>query len=218
MPRPRWMSRPTCPSRRPRPRSHATPSTPAAQHLSAYSTCPRRVLRRLRPRIAPTWLARKTRAAALRPPHPHRLHGRRHRFARRLEMSGARGANRAEDADKVEMSVGWPLSRTRSVHVSVEARDGATPGHRPRDSQMLIHIVGRTLGGQATTSINMSTPLATASNSSLVTMSSRSTSRPSPPMACFRASARGSVSFNPRAPDTVDSTPQGGFDLYAIAQ
>ena len=35
----------------------------------------------------------------------------------------------------------------------------------------------------------------------------------------FRASKRMvPVSFNSQAPDTVDSTPQGGFDLYAIAQ
>ncbi len=35
----------------------------------------------------------------------------------------------------------------------------------------------------------------------------------------YRASKRMvPVSFNSQAPDTVDSTPQGGFDLYAIAQ
>ena len=39
---------------RQRPRSRAITSTPAARHPSAYSTCPRMVLRRLRPRIAPT--------------------------------------------------------------------------------------------------------------------------------------------------------------------
>ena len=47
-------------------RNRATPSTPAVRHLSAFSTCPRKAPRRLRPRIAPTWLVRKTRAAVLR--------------------------------------------------------------------------------------------------------------------------------------------------------
>ena len=36
------------------------------RHLSAFSTCPRKAPRRQRPRIAPTWLVRKTRAAVLR--------------------------------------------------------------------------------------------------------------------------------------------------------
>lgn len=91
------------------------------------------------------------------------------------------------DAAKVEMSVEQSLSRTRSVHVSVEVKDGATWDTARGDSQMLIHIVGRTLRGRRLTSINMSTPLATASNSSPATTSSRSTSRPSPPMACASA-------------------------------
>lgn len=35
----------------------------------------------------------------------------------------------------------------------------------------------------------------------------------------YRASKRMvPVVFNSQAPDTVDSAPQGGFDLYAIAQ
>ena len=54
-----------------------------------------------------------------------------------------------EDAAKVEMSVEQSLSRTRSVHVSVEVKDGATWDTARGDSQMLIHIVGRTLKGQA---------------------------------------------------------------------
>lgn len=54
-----------------------------------------------------------------------------------------------KDAAKVEMSVEQSLSRTRSVHVSVEVKDGATWDTARGDSQMLIHIVGRTLRGQA---------------------------------------------------------------------
>ena len=47
------------------------------------------------------------------------------------------------------MSVEQSLSRTRSVHVSVEVKDGATWDTARGDSQMLVHIVGRTLRGQA---------------------------------------------------------------------
>ena len=54
-----------------------------------------------------------------------------------------------QDAAKVEMSVEQSLSRTRSVHVSVEVKDGATWDTARGDSQMLVHIVGRTLKGQA---------------------------------------------------------------------
>ena len=54
-----------------------------------------------------------------------------------------------KDAAKVEMSVEQSLSRTRSVHVSVEVKDGATWDTARGDSQMLVHIVGRTLKGQA---------------------------------------------------------------------
>ena len=53
-----------------------------------------------------------------------------------------------KDAAKVEMSVEQSLGRTRSVHVSVEVKDGATWDTARGDSQMLIHIVGRTLKGQ----------------------------------------------------------------------
>lgn len=98
-----------------------------------------------------------------------------------------------KDAAKVEMSVEQSLSRTRSVHVSIEVKDGATWDTARGDSQMLIHIVGRTLRGRRLTSINMSTPLATASSLSPATTSSRSMNRPSPPMA--RASAPQSAWF-----------------------
>lgn len=54
-----------------------------------------------------------------------------------------------KDAAKVEMSVEQSLGRTRSVHVSVEVKDGATWDTARGDSQMLVHIVGRTLKGQA---------------------------------------------------------------------
>ena len=47
------------------------------------------------------------------------------------------------------MSVEQSLGRTRSVHVSVEVKDGATWDTARGDSQMLVHIVGRTLKGQA---------------------------------------------------------------------
>ena len=126
-----------------------------------------------------------------------------------------------KDAAKVEMSVEQSLGRTRSVHVSVEVKDGATWDTARGDSQMLIHIVGRTLKGtERLTSINTSIPLVTASSSSPATTSSRSMNRPSPPTArAYRASKRMvPVSFNSQAPDTVDSTPQGGFDLYVDTQ
>lgn len=125
-----------------------------------------------------------------------------------------------KDAARVEMSVEQSLGRTRSVHVSVEAKDGATWDTARGDSQMLIHIVGRTLKGRRLTSINTSIPLVTASNLSPATTSSPSMNRPSPPTGTrFRASKRMvPVSFNSQAPDTVDTTPQGGFDLYVDTQ
>ena len=92
-----------------------------------------------------------------------------------------------KDAAKAEMSVEQSLSRTRSVHVSVEVKDGATWDTARGDSQMLIHIVGRTLRGQAIDEYQYVNSAGDASNSSPATTSSRSTSRPSPPMA--RASA-----------------------------
>ena len=45
-----------------------------------------------------------------------------------------------QDAAKVEMSVEQSLGRTRSVHVSVEVKEGATWDTARGDSQMLIHI------------------------------------------------------------------------------
>ena len=125
-----------------------------------------------------------------------------------------------QDAAKVEMSVEQSLSRTRSVHVSVEVKDGATWDTARGDSQMLIHIVGRTLKGQAVDEyqyvnsdgdgieLKPGDYELTVDEAPVATDGTR-----------FRASKRMiPVSFNSQASDTVDSTPQGGFDLYAIAQ
>ena len=125
-----------------------------------------------------------------------------------------------KDAAKVEMSVEQSLSRTRSVHVSVEVKDGATWDTARGDSQMLIHIVGRTLRGQA---IDEYQYVNSAGDGIELKPGDYELTVDEPPVATdgtrFRASKRMvPVSFNSQAPDTVDSTPQGGFDLYAIAQ
>ena len=124
------------------------------------------------------------------------------------------------DAAKVEMSVEQSLSRMRSVHVSVEVKDGATWDTARGDSQMLIHIVGRTLRGQA---IDEYQYVNSAGDGVELKPGDYELTVDEPPVATdgmrFRASKRMvPVSFNSQAPDTVDSTPQGGFDLYAIAQ
>ncbi|MBD9039701.1 MAG: hypothetical protein EGR35_05045 [Collinsella aerofaciens] len=124
------------------------------------------------------------------------------------------------DAAKVEMSVEQSLSRTRSVHVSVEVKDGATWDTARGDSQMLIHIVGRTLRGQA---IDEYQYVNSAGDGVELKPGDYELTVDEPPVATdgtrFRASKRMvPVSFNSHAPDTVDSTPQGGFDLYAIVQ
>ena len=125
-----------------------------------------------------------------------------------------------EDAVKVEMSVEQSLSRTRSVHVSVEVKDGATWDTVRGDSQMLIHIVGRTLKGQAVDEYQY---VNSDGDGIELKPGDYELTVDEPPVATdgtrFRASKRMvPVSFNSQAPDTVDSTPQGGFDLYAIAQ
>ena len=125
-----------------------------------------------------------------------------------------------QDAAKVEMSVEQSLSRTRSVHVSVEVKDGATWDTARGDSQMLVHIVGRTLKGQT---IDEYQYVNSAGDGIELKPGDYELTVDEPPVAtdgtCFRASKRMvPVSFNSQAPDTVDSTPQGGFDLYAIAQ
>lgn len=125
-----------------------------------------------------------------------------------------------EDAAKVEMSVEQSLSRTRSVHVSVEVKDGATWDTARGDSQMLIHIVGRTLKGQA---IDEYQYVNSEGDGIELKPGDYELTVDEPPVATdgtrYRASKRMvPVSFNSQAPDTIDSTPQGGFDLYAIAQ
>ena len=125
-----------------------------------------------------------------------------------------------KDAAKVEMSVEQSLSRTRSVHVSVEVKDGATWDTARGDSRMLIHIVGRTLKGQA---IDEYQYVNSEGDGIELKPGDYELTVDEPPVATdgtrFRASKRMvPVSFNSQAPDTVDSTPQGGFDLYAIAQ
>lgn len=125
-----------------------------------------------------------------------------------------------KDAAKVEMSVEQSLSRTRSVHVSVEVKDGATWDTARGDSQMLIHIVGRTLKGQAVDEYQY---VNSDGDGIELKPGDYELTVDEPPVAtdgtCFRASKRMvPVSFNSQAPDTVDSTPQGGFDLYVDAQ
>ena len=125
-----------------------------------------------------------------------------------------------EDAAKVEMSVEQSLSRTRSVHVSVEVKDGATWDTARGDSQMLIHIVGRTLKGQT---IDEYQYVNSAGDGIELKPGDYELTVDEAPVAtdgtCFRASKRMvPVSFNSQAPDTVDSTPQGGFDLYVATQ
>ena len=125
-----------------------------------------------------------------------------------------------KDAAKVEMSVEQSLSRTRSVHVSVEVKDGATWDTARGDSQMLIHIVGRTLKGQAVDEYQY---VNSDGDGIELKPGDYELTVDEPPVATdgtrFRASKRMvPVSFNSQAPNTVDSTPQGGFDLYVIAQ
>ena len=125
-----------------------------------------------------------------------------------------------EDAVKVEMSVEQSLSRTRSVHVSVEVKDGATWDTVRGDSQMLIHIVGRTLKGQAVDEYQY---VNSDGDGIELKPGDYELTVDEPPVATdgtrFRASKRMvPVSFNSQAPDTVDSTPQGGFDLYVATQ
>ena len=125
-----------------------------------------------------------------------------------------------KDAAKVEMSVEQSLSRTRSVHVSVEVKDGATWDTARGDSQMLIHIVGRTLKGQTVDEYQY---INSDGDGIELKPGDYELTVDEPPVATdgtrFRASKRMvPVSFNSQAPNRVDSTPQGGFDLYVITQ
>ncbi len=170
-------------------------------------------------RIAPTWLARKT-----RPPlsaRPILI-----AFMAGVIACSAIGSiwghveQQRQDAAKVEMSVAQSLSRTRSVHVSVEVKDGATWDTARGDSQMLVHIVGRTLKGQT---IDEYQYVNSEGDGIELKPGDYELTVDEPPVATdgtrYRASKRMvPVSFNSQAPDTVDSTPQGGFDLYAITQ
>lgn len=125
-----------------------------------------------------------------------------------------------KDAAKAEISVEQSLSRTRSVQVSVEVKDGATWDTARGDSQMLIHIVGRTLKGHTVDEYQY---INSDGDGIELKPGDYELTVDEPPVATdgtrFRASKRMvPVSFNSQAPNTVDSTPQGGFDLYMIAQ
>lgn len=125
-----------------------------------------------------------------------------------------------KDAAKAEMSIEQSLSRTRSVHVSVEVKDDATWDTARGDSQMLIHIVGRTLKGHTVDEYQY---INSAGDGIELKPGDYELTVDEAPVAtdgtCFRASKRMvPVSFNSQAPDTVDSTPQGGFDLYVATQ
>ena len=125
-----------------------------------------------------------------------------------------------KDAAKAEMSIEQSLSRTRSVHVSVEVKDDATWDTARGDSQMLIHIVGRTLKGHTVDEYQY---ISSDGDGIELKPGDYELTVDEPPVATdgtrFRASKRMvPVSFNSQAPNTVDSTPQGGFDLYVAAQ
>ena len=125
-----------------------------------------------------------------------------------------------KDAAKAEMSVEQSLSRTRSVHVSVEVKDDATWDTARGDSQMLIHIVGRTLKGHTVDEYQY---ISSDGDGVELKPGNYELTVDEPPVATdgtrFRASKRMvPVSFNSQAPNTVDSTPQGGFDLYVATQ
>ncbi|MFR4142409.1 MAG: hypothetical protein ACLT0X_09555, partial [Collinsella sp.] len=110
-----------------------------------------------------------------------------------------------QDAAKVEMSVEQSLSRTRSVHVSVEVKDGATWDTARGDSQMLVHIVGRTLKGHT---IDEYQYVNSAGDGIELKPGDYELTVDEPPVATdgtrFRASKRMvPVSFNSQAPDTV---------------
>lgn len=125
-----------------------------------------------------------------------------------------------KDAAKAEMSIEQSLSRTRSVHVSVEVKDDATWDTARGDSQMLIHIVGRTLKGHTVDEYQY---ISSDGDGIELKPGDYELTVDEPPVATdgtrFRASKRMvPVSFNSQAPNMVDSTPQGGFDLYVIAQ
>ena len=101
-----------------------------------------------------------------------------------------------------------------------EVKDGAMWDTARGDSQMLIHIVGRTLKGQT---IDEYQYVNSAGDGIELKPGDYELTVDEPPVATdgtrFRASKRMvPVSFNSQAPDTVDSTPQGGFGLYVDTQ
>ena len=115
-----------------------------------------------------------------------------------------------------EMSLERSLNRTRSVHLSISVEGGTWDTTRG-DSQMLIHVAGRTLKGeqvdeyQYVESDGLGIELRpgdyelTVAETPVATDGTR-----------FRASqTMVPVSFNSRSGDTVDSSPSGTFDLRA---
>ena len=221
MPRPRWVSQPTCPFRRqktPQPRHTIDPR----QYGIFYSILdvPAQGAQAPAPTHRPD-LAREEDAGRRSPLGPILI-----AFMAGVIACSAIGSiwghveRQRQDAAKVEMSVEQSLSRTRSVHVSVEVKDGATWDTARGDSQMLVHIVGRTLRGQA---IDEYQYVNSEGDGIELKPGDYELTVDEPPVATdgtrYRASKRMvPVSFNSQAPDTVDSAPQGGFDLYAIAQ
>ena len=123
-----------------------------------------------------------------------------------------------QEAAASQMSVERSLSRTRSVRVAIEVEGGTWDTARG-DSSMLVQIKGRTLKGQQVDetqyveSDGMGIELRPGSYELTVA---------EPPTAIdgtqFRASITTvPVSFNSKAPDEVDSSANGGFDLHAVA-
>ena len=124
-----------------------------------------------------------------------------------------------QDAAKVEISVEQSLNRTRSVHVSVEVKDGATWDTARGDSQMLIHIVGRTLKGQAIDEHQYVNSEGDGIELKPGDYELTVDEHLSPPTArVFVPRKEWFPRALTRAPDTVDTTSQGGFDLYVDTQ
>ncbi len=147
MPRPHWVSQPTCRSRRQRPRSRRHHRS--RQHgILQYSRRALAGAQGARAHTSPN-LSLEEDAGRRSPLGPILI-----AFMAGVIACSVIGnvwshvEQQRKDAAKVEMSVEQSLGRTRSVHVSVEVKDGATWDTARGDSQMLIHIVGRTLKGQ----------------------------------------------------------------------
>ena len=172
------------------------------------------------PHHRPTWLARKTRAVALRsapfssPLWPASS------LARRSAASGAMLSSSAKTPPRSRCpSSNRSAARARCMYRSRSrtARRGTPRAATAKCSS--ISWVARSRG-QA---IDEYQYVNSEGDGIELKPGDYELTVDEPPVATdgtrYRASKRMvPVSFNSQAPDTVDSTPQGGFDLYAIAQ